>query len=349
MNKGSLTRYLPSFLMPAAARLRETPFGIAYTQRRLQGVAQEFQWQARKRYETLKKEFVSRLGERRRHSILSELAAAQSDPRIMISVACLSRRFGNRDSKLHRMLTSLVATADDPRRIEVLVKIDLDDDLLHYLRIKREFRERISLKIIASPRGRGAADMHRYYDELFGRVEPASLLWQIATDDAVFVRSGWDSAVIGSLRGHPTGLFIGGDLPFERVIALEQTSSPRGSTATLRHYGTNDYPFCGLPLLAQCRRVSEGIPGWTPFGSSLCVDTFLSTLAAAVWEEHTAIIYVQQDRFIRRTGVTSFLFDPNRSAARTAGILDVTSRQHREICSRIAEAIVSRLTTNANS
>jgi hypothetical protein len=341
MERGTITRYVPSFLMPAAVWLRATPFGIAYTQHRLKGVGAEFLWQIRKFREAMARKSVARLPSDRRAAILEELAATDGRPNATISVVCLSRRLGNRDSNLCQMLLGLLATARDPSRIEVLIKIDLDDDLIHYLRLKRMFRDRLALRIIASPRGRGAADMHRYYAELLEHSSSCSRVWLGATDDGIFVMTGWDTELQDAARQHPQGLFIGGELPFEKVISMEGPLPARDAPIPLYQYCTNNFWFCGVPLLRVCARTVQGVRDWTPFGSSLCVDSFFSALTATIWEEHGISIYVQRGRIMERKGVVSFLFDPARNAARTAGIVGLMSPQHREVRKRIAWEIAA--------
>jgi hypothetical protein len=344
MERGSITRHVPDFLMPLALRLRMTPFGIAYTQRRLPGVAEEFRWQLRKTVESLSRKTRSLPNGFRQTQLLQELSFTAAGADHPISILCPSRRLGNRDGNLAGMLASLLSTADDCRRVEVLVKADLDDDLFHYRRIKREFGKKLALKIIAMPRGRGAADIHFFCRDLFPYRNPLASVWFGVSDDAVFIKRGWDSDILAAAQESPSGLFIGGEEPFARVISIEGPLLAKDSPSPLYQYFTNNYSFVSFALLEACARAVSDISGWTPFGNSLCVDAFFSAVVATVWEEHGVSIYIQRDRFAERRGVASFLFDPARNAARTAALLDLMSPEHHEVRKRIAREIVSTIT-----
>ena len=326
--------------MPLAIRLRGTAFGRAYTQRRLRGVAGEVMWQIRCVRENVRRAQLRRLDEAKRGELAAKLAESDSGFDVKISVMCLSRRIGNRDSNLPRMLNGLLATADRPDCIEVLVKVDLDDDLPYYLRLKRRYSGKLALCIIATERRRGPADMHHFYEQLLAHCAPSAGIVFIASDDGVFVHRGWDADVLAARKDAVSDLFVGGELPFEQVVSLQGPVQAPLAPRLLYQYRVNNYPFISIPLLRLIGETVQCMKGWTPFGSSMGVDLFVSAVIATVWEEYSVSIYIQRDRLIERTGVVSYLFTPERDRTRTETLMDIMSATHRGVRQQIAERII---------
>lgn len=338
--RGALTRHLPKWLLPVAARMRETAYGRAFTQRRFAGVLDEARWQLRKLKDASRHQALQRQPAERRAALAAALGEGiVSTPEI--SAFCLSRRLGNRDSNLPRMLESLLATAERPERLEILVKIDLDDDLDYYMRIKRHYADRLALRIFATERRRGPADMHIFYSELLGEVAPSAKIVLGVTDDGIFGRPNWDTELVQAPDEAGSDMFMGGELPFEQVVTLEESLQARNATTPIFQYGSNNFWYVSVPLLRLIGEVARNEPGWTPFGRSLCVDTFISSIVATAWDEHALRLYIQRDRFMLRTGIVSFMFDTDRDRIRTAGLLDLMSAEHKEVRRRIVDRIVA--------
>ena len=348
-DRGAITRYLPAMLMPLAVRLRNSAMGRAFTQRRLRGVGDEICWQFRRVREEVRRARLRELDEARPNTLVAELSEAPvASGAPEITVMCLSRRLGNRDSDLPEMLDTLIATVDRPDRVEILVKIDLDDDLPYYLRIKRRYASRLALRIFATERGRGPADMHHYYQELLAETAPSATVMLIVSDDAVFARDGWDRVINSAKEESGSAFFIGGELPFEQIVSCDVPVQTRLSGDPIYQYQVNNYPFVSTPLLKLIERTVCGVEGWTAFGSSMGVDLFISALLATVWEEHGISIYIPRDLLVERRGAVSFLFAPERDHIRNETLADILSPEHRSVRKQIADAIAFAVRAEAD-
>ena len=325
--------------MPLVARLRATRYGIAFSSARLKGLFLEFLWDCRRVVDFSRKKLNSSLSHEQRQGICDELACPTIDSSsIHLTFTVASRRFGNRDSNMRRLLDSLLNTAKNPRLLEVLAKVDEDDDLLHFLAIKRQFSKKIRLRIFVTPRLRGYADAHIFAEDLIQEAAPSAKVWMVLTDDGVFVRNHWDEILNSAIDSFGGDYYVGGELPFERITAIDGPNPKE--PVPIYWYGSNPYHFASMKLLNLLEEITRQFPGWTRYGSGFCFDTYFSAIAATVWEEYGVQIYVQADRLVNRTGVFSFTFSEHRNRVRSEALIDLMSPEHRDKRVIIARAIV---------
>lgn len=335
---GRFSRYLPACLLPIVARLRATRYGIAFASARLLGVYLEFLWDCRRIVDHVRKRRNSGLSSAQRQAIVEELAASRRDPdRVALTFTVASRRFGNRDSNMSRLLDSLLCTTRNPDSLEILAKIDEDDDLLHFLAVKRRFADKIRIRIFVTPRLRGYADAHIFAEHLIRQAAPSARVWMVLTDDGVFIRPNWDEVLFSAISTYGGDYYVGGELPFERITAIDGPNPKEPEP--IYWYGSNPYHFASMTLLHLLSEITKTFPGWTRYGSGFCFDTYFSAIAATVWEEYGANIYVQAERLVHRTGVFSFTFSEQRNRVRSEALLDLMSPQHREKRVLIAKCI----------
>lgn len=325
--------------MPLVKRIRDTSYGVAFTTNRLKGVWLEFLWDVRRSREYFIRTRLRQLSQQERVDIIKELEDPGSFPtgNVRLTFTVASRRLGNRDSNLARLLESLILLAKRPETCEVLVKIDEDDDLLHFLRVKQRFRSKIRIRIFVTPRLRGYADAHIFAEHLIRNALPCAKTWMVLTDDGVFVCPNWDEVLFAAIDAFPSEYYIGGELPFEDIVAI-RGPWPK-EPEPIYWYGSNPYHFASIKILNVIADVTRRFPGWTRYGSGFCFDTFFSAIAATVWEERGARIYLQERRIVERTGVFSFTFNERRNRVRSDALLDLMSKAHREKRLEIAEAI----------
>ena len=99
-----------------------------------------------------------------------------------------------------RAVSSIIATATNPERVQILLKID-NDDINTYQKAYAELELITShYKVIYSPRGLGYANLHTHVNDLSAIADGEYLfLWN---DDALLLTSEWDEI----LEEHRTGL-----------------------------------------------------------------------------------------------------------------------------------------------
>lgn len=84
--------------------------------------------------------WVNRLPATERASIVARLEASSEHTQVvLISLLGASRKIGNPNNRLPVLCESVINTASHSGRIELVLRIDDDDDLLYYLAIKDRF------------------------------------------------------------------------------------------------------------------------------------------------------------------------------------------------------------------
>lgn len=104
----------------------------------------------------------------------------------MISVLIPTR---GRDERLRRTVAVLMDKAEDPSRVEILLRVDEDDPAAYE-------PGAIPWRVVRGPRGRGYRDLHLFYDEL-ARVAAGQWLY-IYGDDVTMQTPGWDRIIAGA-------------------------------------------------------------------------------------------------------------------------------------------------------
>jgi hypothetical protein len=115
---------------------------------------------------------------------------------MLVSVLLPTRQ---RPELMLKAVKSLIEKADDPSRIEVLLKIDTDDQRTYTSRCSELEQLTPNYKILISPRQRGYADLHTHVNDLCAVAEGEYLfLWN---DDATMQTEHWDEYVAQHSRG----------------------------------------------------------------------------------------------------------------------------------------------------
>ena len=99
-----------------------------------------------------------------------------------------------RPGPLRRTLANVRDTASHPERVEILVR--LDDDDTPSLGIKDSLHAECapcSLRVLVGPRGKGYADMHRFFNEMAAQAKGDYVM--VFSDDGRFVTSNWLQAI----------------------------------------------------------------------------------------------------------------------------------------------------------
>jgi len=116
----------------------------------------------------------------------------------LISVTIPTRK---RVPHLTNTLNNIIATANDVSRIEVLLRVDTDDEqTLSFLKIPKKaqkctakYEGVLDLVVIIGDRGLGYQEVSKFYNEL-AKAATGKWVW-IFNDDSIFDTKGWDSFV----------------------------------------------------------------------------------------------------------------------------------------------------------
>lgn len=121
-----------------------------------------------------------------------------------------------RTALFDHMVQTLVSTAANPAGVEVIVRIDEDDDdALTYLRQRAHtWRAQVAESpFIVGPRYQGYATLGTFINEA-ARLSRADLLL-VVNDDVEFQTPGWDTTLVDVAHRYPDGIF---DLAVDTVL-----------------------------------------------------------------------------------------------------------------------------------
>lgn len=269
-----------------------------------------------------------------------ELQRKEYPDQALVTVTFGSRYFGNPDNMIGLFLESFVECTSRPARIEILVKLDDDDDLAFFLEVKRQYRERVQLRFFPSPRGRGYEDMHLWHHQLCRHRSRTSRVNYILTDDAVFVAKGWDAKLAALLEARGDTYFIGTACSLETAVTI---FGPNPVTPVPVYWiRGDDYPMYGFDLLASAAKVAARYPGWTEFGDLQLVDQYAGALLRSARDQFGVNLHQEIERYAeRRGGEVCWSDSPARAEIRTRTLLQFFSADHQAKLQEVAGQIAA--------
>jgi hypothetical protein len=106
---------------------------------------------------------------------------------ILCSIVCPSR---NGPDKAIKMIQSIADAADDPQRIEFVIRLH-DNETWHLRAIPEIVAAAPHVRIAVGPTLRGYVDLNKFFDEAIA-LSTGKWIWQM-NDDAVVDGKGWDT------------------------------------------------------------------------------------------------------------------------------------------------------------
>ncbi len=261
----------------------------------------------------------------KKREIIAELQNSPIDEdQIDLIATVMVRRFGNRDSNLAALVDTIFKYSSNLSRIEVIVKIDDDDDLLYFLRQKRRVGNAFRFRIFVTPRGAGYRDGHVFHDELVRRASSKAPMWIVLTDDSRVVARDWDQEILRAHQDTFSSFTVVGDRDLERILPPDACpAEPENDVPA--HFWANDYPAASTALLAAIRDWPERPSQWTCFGDTFSFDAFFSAIVSHAVREQNLDIYRQTKPLVRRGGANIYYDDKTRSVTRTRAIQHMMS------------------------
>ncbi len=293
-------------------------------------------WVCSQRYRQWRMRFLSPV---QREHILKTLPE-QVMPGDMCAITATfgARQLGNRDNLIEVFLNTFLQMTEDPRRVEIFIKVDLDDDLLFFDRMKQKYGKRINLRFFPSERGGGYADMHIWHSTLIQRRSPSSRALLILSEDAKFIYKHWDKELIARMDAMPHSYFIGTPCSLEEAM---MTCGPNPVHPVPVYWiRGDDYPVLSIPLLNATGRVARQHPGWTCMGNLLLVDGFSGDILKSLWLRRKVNCHMRIPQFFQRQGVFAWSESPQRSQLRTQTLLKFFLKANQVVRDEMADAIV---------
>lgn len=109
--------------------------------------------------------------------------------------------------KLRLLLDNIEQTTADPSRIEVLVKIDDEDEAMQAFAAAQAGRRPFSFRHISNPRGEGYFGLWSAYNDLLKICHPDAYFVSLINDEVQFQTRHWDSALLRYVGFYPDHVF----------------------------------------------------------------------------------------------------------------------------------------------
>ncbi len=255
----------------------------------------------------------------------------------LITLTFGSRQFGNRDNLLPQFLQSFLSMTDDPSRAEILIKIDDNDDLLFFHKLKKKYQNTLRLRFIVTPQGRGYHDIFIWHADLFRMRHPTTRALFILSEDAEFCHKHWDKDLFSAVKDLEHNYFLA------TPCSLEETTriiGPNPATPIPIYWvaGT-DFPIIGVDILKCSEMVASKYPGWRCTGNTYSVEGFSADLIRRVWEKYRVNLHIRIPEFALRRGITSWTDNPERSKTRTDSLIKFFSPETQSVREEMADVI----------
>lgn len=126
-----------------------------------------------------------------------------TDPRILLSIHLTS----NRPQQFVEFLDRLGMATDDPRVVEVIVKIDADNQQMKDVVTREQPLHGFRIKYISTPLEGGFFGLWKCYDHLLGETAPSAYFVVNLNDEMYFVEKGWDTRLQKYVDIYPDGIY----------------------------------------------------------------------------------------------------------------------------------------------
>jgi hypothetical protein len=200
---------------------------------------------------------------------------------VRISLVGASRRLNNPNNTLNLFLDSLLEQTRDRSSVEVVLRIDQDDDLLYYYDLKERYGEHLRLVFSVGPQKKGYRGLHTLVASTLEHVSPTSKIVLGCTDDSIISRLDWDIDFLEALEEFPDEIFFINTLrdyaiPYDQPLWFFWQLLTGGPPAVLAGVSRTVLDI----LKAEAQKYS----GWTAFGNSVMCDSFFETLQMYLWQ-----------------------------------------------------------------
>jgi hypothetical protein len=248
---------------------------------------------------------------------LTELELPTSPP--LITLALPVRHLGVTRNYFERYLRELIEKTHDLSRIEIVIKVDTDDDLPWFCKMLDRYGTKVRLRIFVTPRSNSYKGLHHYYQFLINKRHSKSQIWILQSADAEILVDQWDEILLKELATCEKKYFICTDANFEESISVKGPY-PLVPEPVYWIRGTL-FPIISCSLLDVLMAESRRHNGWT----SLNIPGFLGDIIRHCHSIHGLNLHCQSSRLFREYWSESWDDNPAREPLRTKTLLDFFS------------------------
>jgi hypothetical protein len=238
---------------------------------------------SRSRAESLKsRERFANMTEKER----AELLRALKTPSLpgtgaIISMVGASRKINNPNNRLEGLLRSVIQKTCDLSRVEMILRIDEDDDLFFYREIQKTFGGRVNLHFVIGGRKGGYLGLHRLVAETLDHLAPSSLIAFGVADDCTMWRQDWDEEFIKIMAHYPDNIFF---INTRHDFRLNYENDNMFFWMLWTCGPPSPFAAVGRKVLKITAEIAKQYEDWTAYGNSVMCDSFFEALNYYVWK-----------------------------------------------------------------
>lgn len=207
--------------------------------------------------------------------LITDLSNFSCETSPFISIVCASRKKGNPHCGLPYFLDSLLESTDDISKVEVVIRLDDDDDLAFYHSIQKKFGNQVRMRFVIKKTIDGFRNLFALHSSAFEHTTPTSCIIYLVTDDATFRKKNWDVYFIGFARSNKDNIF------FINTSHSQMLNYENQDTFFWHLWAigpTSCLPALGRRLLNINKSIAVKHLGWTPYGNNMLCDSFNESL-----------------------------------------------------------------------
>lgn len=259
----------------------------------------------------------------------------------IISLTVPVRHLGVKRNYFERYLQELITKTVDPSRLELLVKVDLDDDLRWYCKIFDKYGAKLCLRFFVSAQEQGYASTNWFHHFLIHNRHPASQIWVLQSADTEILVDSWDDILLNTIASHRTPYFICTDATLEESISIKGPN-PVSPQPVYWVRGTL-FPIASTALLDVLEEESREHKGWAMVGKTFNIDGFFGDMLRHLYEIHDIDAHIQIPMLFKEYKPEGWHGNPRREGLRTKSLLDFFSEETQGIHKKFAAKIARRI------
>jgi hypothetical protein len=217
---------------------------------------------------------------------------AEGFPPPKFTVALPTRFRNNADHRLFALLFSIYFHAALPDNFEILLAVDIDDDLNYFSFLRKEFQNKLNVRIILGESNRGYRNLHRINAELMSHIAPTSGGVLSLSDDTFISRNYWDVGVLSMIVAKPSQLFMAFPIPNPSAAASEKFELAEFLSHLYCSGPRSFHPFLSRRLIGELQNLTAHEAGWGVFGNTVMSDSFFDILAFELMKTHAFNVIV---------------------------------------------------------
>jgi hypothetical protein len=200
---------------------------------------------------------------------------------VKITLIGASRRLNNPNNRLDGFLSTVLNNTAVLSSIEVLVRIDSDDDLLYFHEVWKEFGSKVRIRFVVDDTVRGYENLFKLVSELLEFLADSSAVVFGFADDCLIIRKDWDLSFIQVIDSYPDNIFFINTL---RDFTIPYENKQLFFWLMWHHGPPSLFSAVGRRVLEITKAIAKKYPGWTAYGNSVMCDSFFEALQLYIWE-----------------------------------------------------------------